>query len=193
MILIDSIIYQPEISEICILGKYPCPCYITKKIIKTEIAKKAVKTIKEEYLNSHILLYADTILFITIFSLSNSYKSYSSLYNQIYINNSDSITKVRNQTKINIIFKDAIYFAQYLYEFKYNSIEIFNHHINYAINSFQWPLNLCKNCSLKVNNSHLNSIINKYLNNANITQKNKNKLKELIKKIEIKINQKINF
>lgn len=38
-----------------------------KKIIKTEIAKKAVKTIKDEYLNSHILIYADTILFITIF------------------------------------------------------------------------------------------------------------------------------
>ena len=191
----DSILYQPEISDICVSGNYPCPCFITKKIIKTEIAKKAVKTIKDEYLNSHILIYADTILFITIFSFSNSYKSYSSLYNQIYIDNSDSITKITNQRqkKVNIIFRDAIYFAQYIYEFNYKSIESFNLHISYTIKTFQWPLSMCENFLLDVNDNHLNSIVNKFLNNINITQENKDKFKEQIKNIQAKINKKINF
>ena len=188
IIIKDSEKYQPEIGQICYRRKYPCPCFITKKIIKTSVAVKAVKTINKIYLNSHILLYADTTLFITIFENSNSYQSYSSLFNQFYINTPNSITKFSNN-KQNQIFNDALYFSQYIYELNYTSKEIFNSRIMYAINSFNWPLVVCKNNVLNINIDHLNKIISMFLTNININEKNKERIKLLIKNIKKKLNK----
>ena len=186
-IIKDSEQYQPKIREICNNGKYPCPCFITKKIFKTKTAVKAVKTIQENYLNSHILLFADVFLFITIFEHSNSYQSYGNLFNQFYINNTNSITKPTD-TKHNQIFNDILYLSQYIYQLN-NSTKILNDRIQFCLNSLNWPLLMCGNKTLNINIEHLNILFIKFLNDININIKNKNRIKLLIKKIKKKLNK----
>ena len=182
----DSEQYQPELGELCFSGKYPCPCFITKKIIKTDIAQKALKTLSEKHLNSHILIYADITVFIAIFSFSQSYQSYSDLFNQIYIDNLNSITKP-SITKFNKIFTDALYLSEYIYNLKYESIQIFNKRILYIIEQFKWPLDLCKEDKLEINKEHLYNIFNKFLNDEKINAVNKAKIIKVLKIIEKKM------
>ena len=188
IIIKDSKQYQPNIRNICYNGKYPCPCFITKKIFKTKTAVKAVETIKENYLNSHILLFADVFLFITIFDHSNSYQSYSNFFNQIYIDNSNSITKP-SKNKHNQIFNDILYLSQYLYELKNSPIKILNDRIYFCLNNLNWPLLMCGNKTLNINIDHLNILFSKFLNDKNINKKNKKKIKLLVKKIKKKLNK----
>ena len=68
---------QPYIGEMIFSNRYHGCTYITKKIMKSEMIKKAVKSLKEEYLNSKIILHADTLIFICIFYHSSSYKSFN--------------------------------------------------------------------------------------------------------------------
>ena len=59
----------------------------------------------------------------------------------------------------------------------------------YAINSFNWPLVVCKNNVLNINIDHLNKIISMFLTNININDKNKERIKLLIKNIKKKLNK----
>ena len=58
---------QPFIGEMIFSNRYHGGTFITKKIMKSKIIKNAVKSLGEEYLNSKIILHADTLIFICIF------------------------------------------------------------------------------------------------------------------------------
>ena len=71
---------QPFIGEMIFSNRYHGCTFITKKIMKSKIIKNAVKSLGEEYLNSKIILHADTLIFICIFYNSKSYKSFNYFY-----------------------------------------------------------------------------------------------------------------
>ena len=77
---------QPYIGEMFFSNRYHGCTYITKKIMKSEMLKNAVKSLKGEYLNSKIILHADTIIFICIFYYSKSYKSFKIFFTDRNIN-----------------------------------------------------------------------------------------------------------
>ena len=109
---------QPYIGEMIFSNRYHGCTYITKKIMKSEIIKNAVKSLKKEYLNSKIILHADTLIFICIFYHSKSYKSFNKLFSQIYMSNNESTSNniIKNY---NELFRVSIYLVKYISELNY--------------------------------------------------------------------------
>ena len=138
---------QPYIGEMFFSNRYHGCTYITKKIMKSEMLKNAVKSLKGEYLNSKIILHADTIIFICIFYYSKSYKSFNRLFSQIYILNNES-TSNNILKNYNELFRVSIYLVKYILELNYNSKKYYNHHIEKIISILNWPINLCGNRKL---------------------------------------------
>ena len=176
---------QPYIGEMIFSNRYRGCTYITKKIMKSEIIKNAVKSIKEEFLNSKIILHADTLIFICIFYHSKSYKSFNRMFSQIYMSNNES-TSNNIVDNYNELFRVSIYLVKYISELKYASKKYFNSHIEKAISILNWPINLCDNRKLIVNWDMLNEVINKILNNKDLNNNNKNEIYKLFDLIKQK-------
>lgn len=84
IIMPDKELIQPHLGELFFTDGYVGCTYINKKIYKTETIKNAIRTLKDEYLNSHIILHCDTLLFICIFYNSQSYRSFGNLFSQFH-------------------------------------------------------------------------------------------------------------
>ena len=169
---------QPYIGEMIFSNRYHGCTYITKKIMKSEIIKKAVKSLKEEYLNSKIILHADTLIFICILYHSKSYKSYNKMFSQIYMINDESTSNniVKNY---NELFRVSIYLFKYISELKYTSKKYYNNHIEKAISILNWPINLCGNRKLIVDLYMLNKVFYKILSNKDLNNNNKKNIYNL--------------
>lgn len=178
---------QPYIGEMFFSNRYHGCTYITKKIMKSEMLKNAVKSLKGEYLNSKIILHADTIIFICIFYYSKSYKSFNRLFSQIYMLNNES-TSNNILKNYNELFRVSIYLVKYILELNYNSKKYYNHHIEKIISILNWPINLCGNRKLYVDWDLLNEVINKILNNKDLYNNNKNDIYKLLNLIKEKNN-----
>ena len=148
--------------------------------------KNAVKTIKEEYLNSRIILHADTIIFICIFHHSKSYKSFNKMFSQIYMINNESSTNNIDKN-YNELFRVSIYLLKYISELKYYSKKFYNNRIKKAIDILLWPINLCNNRKLLVDWDILNNIINNILNNRDLNIDNKKEINNLLNLVKQKI------
>ena len=176
--------FQPELSETIFSKTYNWYTHITQKIYKANKVIRAFKTIKDEYLNAHLVIHGDTLLFICICIYSDSYKSYSNLYSQFYIQNNYSLSKY-DFNNYNDIFRSVIYLVKYVYELEHRSKELYNNHCEFAMNLFEWPLSLSKNNKFNIDNKFLFETVNKFLDNKMINNKNINKIKTfkiLIKK-----------
>ena len=181
--------YQPDIGEMIFAHNYIGSTFIAKKIMKSKIIKDAVRTIKDEYLNSHIVIHCDTFLFICIFYYVQSYKSYNNLFSQFHIKTGSSAShKMIN--KYNELFRVTVYLAKYVSELKYDSELIYNQHVKFSIGIFNWPLSLCGNRKLIVDWNKLNEFTNGILNNKDLNEKNKNKLYKILGIIKNKSNHK---
>ena len=176
---------QPFIGEMIFSNRYHGCTYITKKIMKSEIIKNAVKSLKKEYLNSKIILHADTLIFICIFYHSKSYKSFNKLFSQIYMSNNESTSNniIKNY---NELFRVSIYLVKYISELNYTLKKYYNRHIEKAISILNWPINLCENRKLTVDWVKLKEVTNNILKNKDLNNNNKNDIYKLLQLIKQK-------
>lgn len=178
IIMSDRELIQPDLGEIFFTGGYVGCTYINKKIYKTETIKNAIRTLKDEYLNSHIVLHCDTLLFICFFYNSKSYRSFGKLFSQFNYHTENSATS-NLQSKYNKLFSDTIYLVKYISELKYSSKENYNRHIEKALGILEWPIKMEINKPLIFDwnkfNITINGILkNKELDEINIKRINKN-------------------
>ena len=183
----DQILYQPNIGEIMFAGKYIGPTIIVDKIYKTEILKNAIKAMKKEYFDAHIIIHCDTILFIHFFYFAKTYQSFSNLFGFFHIFNGDTASSDMSN-KYNRVFRDTLYLVDYVSEMNYSSNDIYNGHIKFSIDILNWPLELCGERRLDVDWKHLNKTMNKILNNKILNENNTFGIHSLIKKIKLKNN-----
>ena len=150
---------------------------LLNKIYKTEFAQKAVKGIKEFYFDEKFELHADSLLHICLCNNANSYKSFGNYYGEYHIME-DFHGTVENIEKM---FNSTLYLARYLYELKYEAIEIFDQRCILIINLLNWPLNY--NIKMHIDAEEAIKVINLFANNKNIGNENKRKMNLIIRKI----------
>lgn len=177
--MLDRELYQPDIGEMIFTGKYVGCAYITKKIYKSEIVKYSIKTLKKKYLNYHMNLNADTLLFICIFHYANSYKSFNNLYSQIYMDNGFSTSR-NIEANYNKLFDSNLHLLQYVNELKYNSKEVYNSHISFGLWQLDWAIRLCGNRKLEVIWDKLNDVIIGILINNDLNENHKKEINYLL-------------
>ena len=184
----DRQLYQPDIGELIFRRQYGANTFIVKKIMKSEIIKKAVKTIKDEYLNSKIILHCDTLVFISIFYYVKTYQSHSNLFLYFKIRNEKSSSS-GIQEKYNELFRVSVYLVKYISELPYDSEQTYNRHIDFAFKIvLAWPLYLCGHRKLIVDWKLVNEVMNSILNNKDLNKRNKNKIFNINNLIKIKNN-----
>ena len=88
--------------------------------------------------------------------------------------------------KYNKLFQDTLYLVDYISEMNYSSNNIYNRHINFAIDILNWPIELCGERRLDVNWKNLNKIMNKILNNKTLNKNKTFEIHSIIKKIKKK-------
>lgn len=174
IIMPDREIRQPELGKLFFKDKYVGKTHINKKIYKTETLKRAIKTLKEEYLNAHVILHCDTLLFVCIFYHSQTYRSIGKLFSQFhFLNENTASSNIRS--KYNKLFTDTNYLVKYISELKYSSKEIYNSHITKALKILEWPMKISKNKKLNFDFKKLNETINIILKNSDLDEINKNR------------------
>ena len=144
----DREFIQPELGNIFFKRKYFGKTHITKKIFKTETIKKAIRTLKDEYLNAHVILHCDTLLFVSIFYNSQTYHSFGNLFSLFHFLNKNTASG-NISSKYNKLFSDTIYLIKYISELTSGSKEIYNRHIARALEILEFSINVSKNRSLK--------------------------------------------
>lgn len=174
IIMPDREFIQPELGEVFFKDKYIGKTHINKKIYKTETIKNAIRTLKDEYLNSHVILHCDTLLFVCIFCNSQTYRSFGNLFSQFHFLNENTASS-NIISKYNKLFSDSIYLIKYISELKYSSKEVYNRHITKALGILEWPINMSKNKRLEFDWNKFNETINAILNNNDLDEINKNR------------------
>jgi glycosyltransferase involved in cell wall biosynthesis len=153
----DEILYQPNIGEMIFTNNYIGCTFIVNKIFKTNIIKNAIKTLKKEYFDSHIILHCDTFLFIHFFYFVKSYQSFRNLFGYYHIFNNATASE-NIQDKYNKLFKDTLYLVEYISEMKFSSKNIYNRHITFAIDLLNWPIKLSGEKRLEINWKNINKV-----------------------------------
>ena len=121
----NDVIYQPILSHVYYYNKNRVEEQNTalwNKLIKKNIALKALYNIGENYLNKEIIIENDVIILFSLFRNANSFQYIDELGYYYFIQNNDSITNTRHEPKkatkiIYSIFTNI----EFLYDYtKYN-------------------------------------------------------------------------
>ena len=147
------------------------------KIFKTKILQNAIKNINQNYLEEKFELHVDSLIYISICSTANSYKSFGDLY--ISFNLKKTLPK--EDIFLEKMFNSSIILANFIYELNQHNIDIFNKRCLLVYNLINWPLSY--NRKLKIDFHKTNDAINKYMTNKFISEENIRKLKLLNRKI----------
>ena len=150
---------------------------LMNKIFKTKILQNAIKNINQNYLEEKFELHVDSLIYISICSTANSYKSFGDLY--ISFNLKKTLPK--EDIFLEKMFNSSIILANFIYELKQHNIDIFNKRCLLIYNLINWPLSY--NRKLKIDFHKTNDAINKYMTNKFISEENIRKLKLLNRKI----------
>ena len=177
IIMPDREFVQPELGDIFFKGNYVGKTHINKKIYRTETIKSAIRTLKDEYLNSHVILHCDTLLFLCIFKNSQTYRSFGNLFSQFHFLDKNTASGNIN-SKYNKLFSDSIYLIKYISELEYSSKNVYNRHITKALEILEWPISMSKNKSLEFDWNKFNETINGILNNNDLNEINKKRIYE---------------
>jgi glycosyltransferase involved in cell wall biosynthesis len=98
----NDVIYQPILSHVYYYNKNRVDEQNTalwNKLIKKNIALKALYNIGEQYLNKEIIIENDVIILFSLFRNSNSFQYIDELGYYYFIQNNDSITNTRYEQK----------------------------------------------------------------------------------------------
>lgn len=124
----NEALYQPILSHIYYYNKNRVEEQNTalwNKLIKKNVALKALYNIGETYLNKEIIIENDVIILFSLFRNSNSFQYIDELGYYYFFQNNDSITNTRHEPKkatkiIYSIFTNI----EFLYDYtKYNSFD----------------------------------------------------------------------
>lgn len=159
---------------------------LMNKIIKTDILKNSIKYIKQSYLDENFDLHVDSLIYISLCSNANNYKSFGDLY--ISFNLKKNIPK--EDIFLEKMFNSTIILANFIYELKHQDIDMFNKRCFLVYNLFSWPLNY--NRKLNIDYPKSNAIINKFMTNKFINEENIRKLKNVLRKIVDRMKNKSN-
>ena len=158
---------------------------LMNKIIKTDVLKNTIKNIKEYYLVKNYELHVDSLLYISLCTYAESYKSFGELYISFNMKKETS----KEDTFLEKMFNSTIILANFIYELKHQNIDMYNKRCLLIYNLFNWPLNY--NRKLFIDHTESKNIINKYMNNKFISEENMRKLKMLIRRIIDRMKNKI--
>ena len=147
------------------------------KIFKTKILQDSIKNINQNYLEEKFELHVDSLIYISICTIANSYKSFGDLY--IAFNLKRALPK--EDKFLEQMFNSSIILADFIYELKQYDMDIFNKRCLLVYNLINWPLSY--NRKLKIDIHKTNDVINKYMTNKFISEENIRKLKLVNRKI----------
>ena len=150
---------------------------LINKIIKTEILRNSVKYIKQNYLDESFELHVDSLIYISLCTFANNYKSFGNLY--IAFNLKKTVQK--NDYFLEQMFNSTIILANFIYELKHQDKDMFNKRCLLVYNLFNWPLSYNKKLNIDAHKS--NNIINKFMLNKLVNEENIRKLKMLNRRI----------
>ena len=150
---------------------------LMNKIFKTKVLQNAIKNINQNYLEEEFDLHVDSLIYISICSIANSYKSFGDLY--IAFNLKKTLPK--EDKFLEQMFNSSIILADFIYELKQYNMDIFNKRCLLVYNLINWPLSY--NRKLKINFHKTSDVINKYMTNKFISEENIRKLKLVNRKI----------
>ena len=150
---------------------------LMNKIFKTKILQDSIKNINQNYLEEKFELHVDSLIYINICTIANSYKSFGDLY--IAFNLKKILPK--EDKFLEQMFNSSIILADFIYELKQYDMDIFNKRCLLVYNLINWPLSY--NRKLKIDIHKTNDVINKYMTNKFISEENIRKLKLMNRKI----------
>ena len=150
---------------------------LINKIFKTKILQNAIININQNYLEEKFELHVDSLIYISICFIANSYKSFGVLY--IAFNLKNTIPK--EDTFLEKMFNSTIILANFIYDLKQQNMEIFNKRCLLVYNLLNWPLSYNK--KLNIDPHKANDAINKFMTNKFINEENIRKMKLLSRKV----------
>jgi hypothetical protein len=150
---------------------------LINKIFKTKILQNAIININQNYLEEKFELHVDSLIYISLCSIANSYKSFGDLYITFNLKN----TVPKEDLFLEKMFNSTIILANFIYELKQQNMDIFNKRCLLVYNLLNWPLSY--NRKLKIDPHKTNDAINKFMTNKFINEDNIRKMKLLSRKI----------
>lgn len=150
---------------------------LINKIFKTKILQNAIININQNYLEEKFELHVDSLIYISLCSIANSYKSFGDLYIAFNLKN----TVPKEDLFLEKMFNSTIILANFIYELKQQNMDIFNKRCLLVYNLLNWPLSY--NRKLKIDPHKTNDAINKFMTNKFINEDNIRKMKLLSRKI----------
>ena len=150
---------------------------LINKIFKTKTVQNAINNINQNYLEEKFDLHVDSLIYISICSIANSYKSFGDLY--IAFNLKTTLPK--EDVFLEKMFNSSIILANFIYELKQPDMDIFNNRCLLVYNLINWPLSY--NRKLKIDFHKTNNVMNKYMTNKFISEENIRKFKLINRKI----------
>lgn len=136
-----------------------------------------MKYIKQNYLDESFELHVDSLIYISLCTFANNYKSFGNLY--IAFNLKKTVQK--NDYFLEQMFNSTIILANFIYELKHQDKDMFNKRCLLVYNLFNWPLSYNKKLNIDAHKS--NNIINKFMLNKLVNEENIRKLKMLNRRI----------
>ena len=158
---------------------------LMNKIIKADVLKNVIKNFKEYYLVKNYELHVDSLIYISLCTYAESYKSFGDLYISFNMKKETS----KEDIFLEKMFNSTIILANFIYELKHQNTDMYNKRCLLIYNLFNWPLNY--NRKLYIDQIESKNIINKYMNNKLIIEENMRKLKMLIRRIIDRMRNKI--
>ena len=146
-------------------------------LMKIHYLQNAILNINQNYLEEKFELHVDSLIYISICFIANSYKSFGDLY--IAFNLKNTIPK--EDTFLEKMFNSTIILANFIYDLKQQNMEIFNKRCLLVYNLLNWPLSYNK--KLNIDPHKANDAINKFMTNKFINEENIRKMKLLSRKV----------
>ena len=150
---------------------------LMNKIIKTEVLKNAINSISNFYLEANFDIHVDSLIYISLCSIAQSYKAFGDLYVAFNLKK----TLYKDDEFLEKMLNSTIYLANFIYELKTDNMDLFNRRCLLVINLINWPLNYNRKMNLDMKNA--NDIINKFMTNKLINEENIRKLKNIQRRI----------
>ena len=153
---------------------------ILNKIIKAEVLKLSIKSIQQNYIDTKYDLHSNSILYINLFSNSNTYKSFGNYYLNFHMKKEFPKS---NHSIIEKMFNSTLILAKYLSELKILSKEEeFNIKCLFISNILNYILSFNIKMNIDINKSQ--EIISTFINNDKIDSNNKKKMNLILRKIK---------
>ena len=112
-------IYQPQLSSLMYYSRgylKQTDSYLWGKLIKKEALNRTLASINKFYLNNHMSMAEDGLIYFMLLKKAKSY-IYIYYYGYLYFRNRQSATRSMNKHNINKFFRDYFFYLKYMFEY----------------------------------------------------------------------------